>query len=221
MNIRTVSIGRLLLPFAGIFTLFLTGCATSARQMTLFAVDGREYALPASPAFVLEKGDMLQIHFSALDMDAVEPYNSAGKEFVVEKDGTVRLPVLGSVELAGKTEQEAVAVLTEAVRGQLKEPVVKLNITNASVTMLGELRVSQRLQLTQPVSILEAVGMAGGFTANARRDNVMVQRREGDKIILHRINLLTDDVFASPCFYLQKGDVVYVSPLHSVKSSNK
>jgi polysaccharide export outer membrane protein len=189
--------------------------------MTMFPLDGGEYVLPERPSFVLSAGDKLQIVFSATDKAAVEPYNAAGKDFFVEDDGSVLLPVLGRVVLAGKTEKEAAALLTSKVSGHLREPFVSLHVTNAVVTVLGEVGEPMQVKIERPVTLLEALGMAGGMTANARRDNIMVQRKEGQKMKIYRINLQTDQLFSSPCYYLKNGDVLYVSPLHTVKPGNR
>ena len=196
----------------------LSSCASTVRQMTLFAVDGGEYTLPSRPSFVLAVGDKLQMSVSSADEKAVALYNSAGNDFYIEDDGAVLLPVLGRVALAGKTEKEAVVLLAERIQEQLREPFVTVHVTNAIVTVLGEVAAPCQIPVEQPITLAEAIGGAGGMTNNARRDNVMVQRRVGQKIKVYRINLQTDEIFASPCYYLQKGDVVYVSPLHMVNS---
>lgn len=213
---------RVFLPLSAACALVLglAGCGSTARQMTMFPFDNGEYALPERPSFVLSAGDKLQIVFSATDNTAVEPYNAAGRDFFVEDDGSVSLPVLGRVVLAGKTEEEAVALLTDKISGHLREPFVSLHVTNAVVTVLGEVNEPKQIVVERPVSLLEALGKAGGMTANARRDNIMVQRKDGQKMKIYRINLQTDQLFSSPCYYLNNGDVLYVSPLHTVKPGN-
>jgi len=213
---------RVFLPLSAACAILLglSGCGSTARQMTMFAFDGGEYALPERPSFVLSAGDKLQIVFSATNKDAVVPYNAAGEEFFVEDDGSVLLPVLGRVMLAGKTEKEAAALLTGMAKEQLREPFVTLHVTNATVTVLGEVNEPMQVEVECSPSLLEALGMAGGMTANARRDNIMVQRKDGKKVKIYRINLQTDELFSSPCYYLNNGDVLYVSPLHTVKPGN-
>lgn len=201
--------------------LSLSGCGSTARQMTMFAFDGGEYALPERPPFVLSAGDKLQIVFSATDMVAVDPFNTDSEVFFVENDGSVLLPVLGRVVLAGKTEQEAAALLADRVKTQLREPFVTLHVINAVVTVLGEVNEPMQIEVDRSPSLLEALGMAGGMTANARRDNIMLQRKDGNKVKIYRINLQTDEIFSSPCYYLNNGDVLYVSPLHTVKPDNR
>lgn len=55
--------------------------------------------------------------------------------------------------------------------------------------------------------------MAGDLTVYGRRDNVLVQREEKGKKVLYRVNLNSAyDLYASPVYYLQQNDVVYIEP---------
>jgi polysaccharide export outer membrane protein len=62
------------------------------------------------------------------------------------------------------------------------------------------------------ISLLEALGVAGDITFYGRRDNVLVIREVNGKRDFQRLDLTKPDIMASPYFYLQQGDVVYVEP---------
>lgn len=194
--------------------LALSAC-TSVKQMNLFRVQNTSYTYPTPQPFVISAGDELQILFSSLDAEAITAFASAGSTFIVAADGTALIPVIGKVALKGLTEEQAQDVLAEKIGIHAKNALVFVSIVNAGVTVLGEVASPQWIGMTAPISITTAIGMAGDFSTNARRDNVMVQRIEDGKINIYEVNLLTDDVFRSPCYYLQKGDIIYVSPLHS------
>ena len=192
----------------------LTGCATG--RITLFsesapAVDGA-YRLPDAQGFVIEPGDAVNIVFYGQDETTVEPFNPEEPVYVVSADGCVTLPVVGRQRIAGKTEPEAEQALQQAVSQQLRNPLVNVRVTNAQVTVLGEVENPGTFKIDRPVTLLAALGLAGDMLPSARRDNVLIQRQEEGKVKQYRINLLTDELFASPCYYLHKGDVVYVSP---------
>ncbi len=192
----------------------LAGCSTP-RQMTLFSGNGSSFKLPPLPVYTIEPGDVLGISFSAIDKEAVAPYNSSGTEYTVKDDGTVNMPVLGDIYLVGMSTDSAEMYLTNLVSSQVREPIVRMMINNASVTILGEVQRPARLLAIHPITLIEALGDVGGLTANARCKDVLVQRRENGQTKQYRINLLTDELLHSPCYYLQKGDVVYVAPLYA------
>lgn len=192
----------------------LAGCA-STRQMTLFANQQGEYTLPAAPEVTLAPGDALAIRFAATDEAAVAPYRAAGDTLVIASDGTITLPVLGTITVAGLSEQQLQQRLTDSVALQVRKPVVNVRVIDAYVSVMGEVNLPQRVAFLNPLTLLDAIAAAGGLTDNARRDNVLLQRRTNGQVQLYRVNLLNNDLFASPCYFLQKGDVVYISPLHS------
>lgn len=194
-------------------SILLTGC-TSLRQMTLFT--GAETAASVTiPDYIIEPGDLLQIEFTAVNAETVEPYNSAGLTYAVQQDGTISVPVLGKITLAGKTTEQGAQMLSEMVKNQVKNPIVHLTITNAVVTILGEVNSPRSISVPHAITLTSALGNVGGLTKNAKCDNVLVQRRENGQIKTYHVNLLTNDLLTSPCYYLQKGDVVYVAPLHA------
>ncbi|MCQ2347698.1 MAG: polysaccharide biosynthesis/export family protein [Paludibacteraceae bacterium] len=192
---------------------FLAGC-TSPRQMTLFT-GANSVKIAPMPSYVIEPGDLLKITFSATNAETVVLYNSAGNDFLVRADGTITVPVLGRIAVAGKTAAEAIELLTNLMVKQVREPIVLVEFTNATVSVLGEVNHPAELSVPYPITLTEALGQVGGFTTNARCKDVLVLRNTNGSVVKYHINLLTDDLFASPCYYLQKGDVVYVAPLHT------
>ena len=77
--------------------------------------------------------------------------------------------------------------------------------------MLGE--ISKPGIFTIPsdhINILEALSLAGDMTFYARRDNVLVVREQNGKREWGRIDLTKPEIMASPYFYLQQNDIVYI-----------
>lgn len=212
------------LPYRGHIAVLLlalgTLCACAPKQITLFsqspiATDSVSVrTIPAPPAFRLAAGDEVSIEFMGIDEQTVSPLNIGGSRYTITADGSITLPVLGHITLQGMTTEQAEMTLRQAAQQHLKDPIVRVLITNAHITIIGEVRNAGTFAITQPVPLLTALGMANDLTSNARRDNLLIQRQENGQIRQYRINLLSDDLFSSPCYYLQKGDIVYVSPRH-------
>lgn len=197
-----------------VLCLILAGCATP-RQMTLFSSKSSSFKLQLPPDFVIAPGDELRITFYAVNSEAVSIYSSAGTDFMVNSNGLVSLPVIGQVKLEGKTIEEAQDYLSDLVKTQVKKPIVRIAIINADVSILGEVVTPKRFLIKDPIALPQAIGVVGGFTKNANLKNVLVQRTEKGKITQYHLNLLSDDIFTSPCYYLQKGDVVNIRPLYA------
>ena len=61
--------------------------------------------------------------------------------------------------------------------------------------------------------MLEAIGLAGGFTDLADKSNVKIIRQTRDHAEVYYLNLLAEDFVASPYYYLNQNDVIVVPPL--------
>ena len=194
----------------------LTAC-TSVRQLALLQGVQQQYTLPKQPEFILTEGDAVHISLSSRNTDALTAYLTDGHDFLIDNDGTIQLPILGKQTLAGKTLKQVEQMLHEAISPFINDLIVHVRITNGSIIMLGALKAQQKLTITHPVTLLDAIAACGGMTVNAKRDDILIERKENGQIRHHHINLLTDELFASPCYYLMKGDVVYISPLYPLR----
>lgn len=189
---------------------------------------------------IIRNGDALTIFVSALDREAVTPYNlptaiyaQPGSNqvqttpmmqyYIVDTNGDVTMPVLGAVHVAGMTRTEAEEAIRQLLAKQVVNPMVQVNLINAKVSVLGEVMQPRQVPMTgDRLTILEALAAAGDLTPYGRRDNVLVTREVNGKMEMTRLDLRSSDIYTSPYFYLQQNDVVYVSPnkVRAVSSTN-
>ena len=189
---------------------------------------------------IIRNGDALTIFVSALDREAVTPYNlptaiyaQPGSNqvqttpmmqyYIVDTNGDVTMPVLGPVHVAGMTRTEAEEAIRQLLAKQVVNPMVQVNLINAKVSVLGEVMQPRQVPMTgDRLTILEALAAAGDLTPYGRRDNVLVTREVNGKMEMARLDLRSSDIYTSPYFYLQQNDVVYVSPnkVRAVSSTN-
>jgi len=62
----------------------------------------------------------------------------------------------------------------------------------------------------EKITLPEAIGLAGDLTIYGRRDNVLLVRLVGDKLVYRRFSLNNDRMFAKDLYYLQNNDLIYV-----------
>lgn len=196
----------------------------------------RTYDMQAAPEYHLQKGDQLNIKVSSLtpaqyDVFAQSAQSLAQANMVpqvlggergtvisyeVGPLGQVEMPLLGKVPADGLTLSELEKSVQSRLSEYLKDPVVAVRLVNYRFTILGEVR-QEGLQSTfnDRLTILEAIGMAGGFDDLANREQVKVIRRthNGAKATVHYVNLLDENLIASPYFFVQPNDVVVVPPI--------
>ncbi len=136
--------------------------------------------------------------------------------YTVSAEGTIDFPQLGILKIEGMTRNELAAFIKGEIMGRnlVKDPIVTVEFLNTGVSVLGEVNKPGRFDLnTDVLTLPEAIALAGDLSIQGQRENVMVMRRNGDKIETFRVNLTdTKSLTQSPAFYLHQGDVVYIEP---------
>lgn len=134
--------------------------------------------------------------------------------YLVEADGTIKIPYVGKVKAEGLSRLQLENTLTELFKDYTKNPVVNVRFLNYAFSVIGEVNKPGRYNMvTERTSILEAISMAGDITYLGKSDNVLVIREQNGVRTLERINILSKDLFKSPFFYLKTNDVIYVEPV--------
>lgn len=155
----------------------------------------------------VQPGDTLVITFPAAP--------SMNTTQQVQSDGTVAMPLGGSLEVKGKTAPEVERAVLGLYGDQLVVKEVSVSISSAGfpVFVSGAVLRQGRVQLQQSVTLLEAIVSAGGFVeGRADLRKVRVVRNTGDgrtttHVVDVRRALEGDD---SDPFYMRPGDVVFV-----------
>jgi polysaccharide export outer membrane protein len=134
--------------------------------------------------------------------------------FKIAADGEIELPVIGSVQLAGLTLEEAEDKIKSLVIDYLEAPSVNIQLLNFDYTVVGEVNEEGKYNnYDTRITILEAIGEAGGFSDYADRKNVKIVRNINDTTTIAYVNLLEDDILESDYYYLRPNDVIAISPL--------
>lgn len=183
-------------------------------------------ALPA-PELVIQPGDMLGILVSSDTPLLAAPFNgvspTAGVEasvspaapvYTVNASGNIQFPVLGSLSVIGKTTGQIEQEIAESIidLGYIKEPVVNVELSNFSVTVIGSAG-NRLLESKGPsLNLLQVIAQTTGATERTKIDDVMVIRTVNGKRMAYQVNLQKTSLFESPVFYLRQNDVVYIKP---------
>lgn len=180
---------------------------------------------------VLQRNDLLSITVTSLLPAATEIFNtpnantvssstSTGSNnnasgYLVNQDGYIQFPILGSIKAAGLNKKEFSDYIARSLveKKLLLDPIVNVRYLNFKVTVLGEVGHPTVVNVqNEKITLLEALGLAGDVTIFGKRDNVRVIRDEGSKKIVKAIDLNSAEIFTSPYYYLQSNDIVYVEP---------
>ena len=189
------------------------------------------------PRLIIQPDDLLSVRVKALDPLAAEPFNidpintpltniqsNAGTRpligYLVNHDGSIEFPIIGSIQVAGLTTTELREVILEKLQPFLNDPVVMVRFLNFRITVLGEVNMPGTFFVAnERVTILDILGQAGDITPYGNRTNILVIREQNGQRQTARLNLQDRNIFQSPYFYLQQNDVIYIEPLKTRTAS--
>jgi polysaccharide export outer membrane protein len=133
--------------------------------------------------------------------------------YQVDEEGYIVFQGLGKIYVQGLTKASLKDTLDARLGPFLQHPYYNIRFLNYKFTMMGE--VTRPGIITIPgerINILEAIALSGDLTAYGRRDNVFIIRENNNKREFVRMDLTKPEIMASPYFYLQQNDIVYVEP---------
>lgn len=234
---------RLILPALMMAIVVFLGACSSTKDVAYFqnsSYVNLERSTGLYDARIMPK-DLLTITVSTTDAEAAVPFNmtvptavsSAQRSstsqpllqtYLVDNNGNIDFPRIGTVRLGGLTKSEAEKLIQERIMpymNQNETPIVTVRMINYKITVLGEVnRQGMYTVSNEKISILEALALAGDMTIYGVRDNVKLIREDasGQKAI-YVLNLNDANLINSPYYYLQQNDIIYVEP-NKVKAQN-
>lgn len=165
----------------------------------------------SNPNYVIQPSDVLRMQvFQEPDLT---------QEIRVPRDGEVKFPLIGSVNLKGKTISEAQLLLHELYnRDYLVNPQISLLILEFSqrrVKVLGAVNAPGTVVFPpdEEMTLLDAISLAGGFNRLARKSAVTLTRIRADgepEVFRVNVDELMTGGADSSVWILEKDDTIYV-----------
>ncbi|MCA9470435.1 MAG: polysaccharide biosynthesis/export family protein [Nitrospirales bacterium] len=164
--------------------------------------------------YVIQPGDELDIKFF---------YNPDLNELVIVRpDGRISLQLVGETIAAGRTPRALTQLLTQEYDKELKKPVITVIVRSfgARVYVDGEVEKPGELELSGPLTVMQAIARAEGATEKAWQEAIVIRRIYGKQPLVIPVDIeavLTGEDFTQD-IGLVPFDIVYVprSPIADV-----
>ncbi|MDI1295515.1 MAG: polysaccharide export protein [bacterium] len=151
-------------------------------------------SLSVAPVYRLGPGDAIRIGV----------FNETGMsgDFMVADDGMISFPLLGSVKADGLTPEELrVAIAAGLGAGYVNNPRVTAQVISyRPYYVMGEVAQPGRYPLSDRVTVVRAIAVAGGYTYRANKKTVYLRRQGQTEVKLP----------ASADFQVLPGDVIRI-----------
>lgn len=129
-------------------------------------------ALGWAETYKLQPGDTIDVRYRM-----TPEFDSTA---AVQPDGSVSLPLVGRMELVGRTTEEVTAAIREKASQRLRDPEVTVLLreyTKPTYTVAGEVGHPGTFDLRGEVTLMKAVAAAGWFKESSRHSQVLLVRR--------------------------------------------
>lgn len=184
----------------------------------------------------LQKGDRLYIHVYAIDEKTASYFNGglanstqlltgSGNSstdlytYVVDNNGCINFPTVGSVPVRGLTTREVKRKLEELLSGYVVQEgtmpnmSVEVQIVQRCFSVIGA-QSSGRFTITkEKITIFEALAMAKDIADFGDRSRVHIIREQEDSTIIKTFDVRSEDIINSEFYYIEPNDVIYIQQI--------
>lgn len=131
----------------------------------------------------------------------------------VYSDGTIDIPFLKPIRIAGLTEQEAQDTLKAAFREIIPDADVKLTLYNKYFSVIGDANAGRYYIYKEKMNIFQALAMTGDVMNSGDRRHIRIIRpREGaQEPEILEFDIRTNSIIDSKYYYIYPNDVIYVA----------
>lgn len=223
--------------------LLLASCGGARKFVYLNdMIPGEKYPVNLESATIIHPNDRLDIKVTCKNPELAVPFNamvgsyqvaadgsvaSAGADlnagYRVDSEGDIIFPVLGKINVGGKTLKEIADVIETMIEegDYIRDPEVSIEFLNFKYTVLGAVGSNGTFTVDgDKITIIEAIAKAGDLAPTARLDRVAVIRMVDGKQEIYYNDIRTAEIFMSPTYYLQQNDIIYVEPKHKPRNEN-
>ena len=198
----------------------LTGCYGYRQVGLLQERDGLPtYDSAAYEPYRLQVNDEIIYRVVTMDQTIAKTLsantNNVGQyanSYRIYSDGTVDIPFLAPVKLAGLTELEAQDALRSAFREIIPDADVKLAMYNKRFTVMGDANSGIYNIYKERMTIFQALAMSGDLLNSGDRRHVRIIRPKGNgEPDVLEFDIRTNTIIDSKYYYVYPNDLIYVS----------
>jgi polysaccharide export outer membrane protein len=179
----------------------------SMTSVSLLAGQVLEPPKPLSPLYIVQPNDLLTIFVYK------EP-TLTGK-VLVRPDGRISFPLVQDIQAAGLNPEQLKATIEQSLKQYMDVPNVTVivdTIQSYRVFVVGKVGKPGMIVFEKPISVLQALSLAGSFLEFAKPAEIVVIRGSGEDSNLYKVNYpdLIKGINFSQNMLLKSGDVVIV-----------
>lgn len=227
--------------FLLLFLPFLVASCVTSRKVNLLQEPGKHGVPTYTDTLTYEDyqiriGDRLYVYVYSIDERVSSMFNASGNgvnssqirqgvgasgsydlyTYLVADDGTIDYPLVGKVDVRGKTTREVKAVLERSLMEYVQDQTdykllsVEVNIVRGTFSVISDHGSGMFAMPKEKVTIFEALAMAGDIGDFGDRSKVRIVREiEGETKVM-TFDVRSQDIINSEYYYIEPNDVIYI-----------
>jgi polysaccharide biosynthesis/export protein len=134
--------------------------------------------------------------------------------YTVNDSGNIILPIVGVINVEGKTMNEIREILTSRVNERINNADVMVSLVSFYLTFVGEFNSQGKISVMQDnVNILQAISLAGGISDYGNKKRILILRKTKEGSETFRVDLTKRSLLLSDNFFLKPDDILIAEPL--------
>lgn len=164
--------------------------------------------------YIMSPGDQLDILFMGHPDLSSDPKSTTSK-YIVRPDGKIAFPLVGDVDTRGLTIPQFTEKLQTEFAEYLRDPQITVSLIKLGTTrvfVFGEVRKAGLHELTKSHRVMDAIGMAEGFTKDAAKKKIfLIRQGQSDAPIIVNFNNLLTKGEMNQNYVMNEGDALYLT----------
>lgn len=214
--------------FVVLISLAMVSCGSYRNNVMFRVPEGaglHEEVKAAEASYLIQPNDLITVHVYTNDGERlIDPDFQLMREtpaqsnlntvkpdrpYLIAENGTVKLPMIAELKLAGLTIRQAEGMLQQAYGEFYEKPFVKVEFQNKRVILLGAPGGKVIPLANNQVTLAEVLALAEGIPNEANATNIRVLR--GEELIV--ADFRTFEGYKKGNIVMKPGDIVYVEPI--------
>lgn len=211
--------------FVSVSLLLLCSSCITNKDLTLLQEGKKipQYEKADYSYYRIQKNDALRIRLLTTNDEAASVFDmssgsssggSGGRFYRVYEDGTIDIPFINNIPVAGLTLREAAKVIEGRLKEYVPDAMVKTALANDKFYVIADTKTGVYDFYKEKLNIFQALAMTGNIPNNADRRRVRIIRPDiNGKAQVIQFDMRAKSIIGSEYYYIQPNDVIYISSI--------
>lgn len=135
--------------------------------------------------------------------------------YYIKADGNIQFPIIGEVQLKGKTLRESKKTLEESLKPLLNRNSVDVRMIGKSFSIIGAGKSGKYVFPKEKINIFQALALVGDVGLYTDRSKIRILRQTQSEPLIKTFDIRNEDIINSEFYYLEPDDIIFLQPMKS------